>query len=66
MKALRLFIIIPCLLLLGSVTGSAEITSDEALSKFVAAGMAYKEGRYDAAIEQYNVILKGNRVNGPL
>jgi len=66
MKAIRLFIILPCLLLLGSVMESAEITSDEALSKFVTAGMAYKEGRYDAAIEQYNVILKGDRVNGPL
>jgi len=66
MKALRLFIILPCLLLLGSVSGFAEMTSDEALSEFVAAGMAYKEGRYDAAIERYTSILKGDRVNGPL
>jgi len=65
-KALRLFIILPCLLLLGSVSGFAQMTSDEALSNFVAAGIAYKEGRYDVAIEKYNEILKGNRVSGPL
>jgi len=66
MKALRLFIILPCFLLFGSVSGFAEMTSDEALSEFVAAGIAYKEGRYDAAIERYNAILKRDRVNGPL
>ena len=66
MKTLRLFIFLPCLLLLGSVSGFAQMASDEALSKFVAAGMAYKEGRYDAAVEQYNAILKGDRVSGPL
>jgi len=66
MKTLRLFIFLPCLLLFGSVSGFAEMTPDEALSKFVAAGIAYEEGRYDAAIERYNAILKGNRVSGPL
>jgi len=66
MKVLRLFVILPCLLLGGSVSGFAQMTSDEALSNFVAAGMAYKEGRYDSAIEQYNAILKGDRVSGPL
>jgi len=66
MKALRLLIILLCLLLLGSVSGFAEMTTDEALSEFVAAGMAYKEGRYDTAIKRYNTILKGDRVSGPL
>jgi len=66
MKVLRIFIILPCLLLFVSVSGFAEMTSDEALSEFVVAGIAYKEGRYDTAIERYNAILKGDRVNGPL
>jgi len=66
MKALRLLIILPCLLLLGSLDGFAEMTSDEVLSEFVAAGMAYKEGRYDTAIERYNAILKEDQVSGPL
>lgn len=66
MKILRLFVILPCLVLLGSVNGFAQMTSDDALSEFVTAGMAYKEGRYDAAIERYNAILKGDRVSGPL
>jgi len=66
MKVLRLFIILTCLLFLGSKSGVTEMTSHEALSEFVAAGMAYKEGRYDAAITRYDTILDGNRVNGPL
>jgi tetratricopeptide (TPR) repeat protein len=66
MKTLRLLIILPCLLFLGGKNAFAEITSDEALSVFVSAGMAYKEGRYDAAIDKYNAILEGSRASGPL
>lgn len=54
------------MLFLGGTNGFAEITSDEALSEFVSAGIAYKEGRYDAAITRYNSIIEGGRVNGPL
>jgi len=44
----------------------AQISYDEALSQFVTAGMAYKEGRYDAAATHYNNILEGGRTSGPL
>jgi len=66
MKVLRSLIILSCFVFLGGMNSSAEMTSDEAFSEFVAAGMAYKEGRYDAAISRYNKILDGNWVNGPL
>jgi len=66
MKVLKLSIILLCLLFLGSASGHAEMTSDQALSAFVSAGMAYKEGRYDTAINRYSTILDGNLVNGPL
>lgn len=46
--------------------GFAELSKDEALSQFVAAGMAYKEGRYDEAIERYRSITANNLVSGPL
>jgi len=66
MKILRLVIIFLCLLFFGNLNSFAEMTSDEALSEFVAAGIAYKEGRYDGAIKRYNKILEGNWVSGPL
>jgi len=66
MKLLRLFVILGCMFFAGSPIGYTEMTSNEALSEFVVAGMAYKEGRYDAAIDRYNTILGGNRVSGPL
>jgi tetratricopeptide (TPR) repeat protein len=54
------------LVILVGGTGRCQITPEEALSKFVSAGMAYKEGRYDVAISQYMEILQGGRESGPL
>lgn len=54
------------LIVLTAGTGQCQITAEEALSKFVTAGMAYKEGRYDAALSLYTEILEGGRVSGPL
>ena len=66
MKVFRSIMILSCFVFLGGMNSSAEMTSDEAFSEFVAAGIAYKEGRYDAAISRYNKILNENWVNGPL
>lgn len=66
MKVLRSLIILSCFVFLGATNSSAQMTSDEAALEFVAAGIAYKEGRYDAAISRYKNILDGNWVNGPL
>jgi len=64
MKILKLFIILTSLLFSWGTSGFAEISSDKALLEFVSAGVAYKDGRYDAAIDGYNTILEGGRVNG--
>lgn len=66
MKVLRLLLIATCLLFSWNAVGFAEMSSDEALLKFVSAGAAYKDGRYDTAIDGYNAILEGGRVNGPV
>lgn len=66
MRVLRTLMILSFTMLLGGMECSAQMTSDEAISEFVAAGIAYKEGRYDAAINRYSNILDGRRVNGPL
>jgi tetratricopeptide (TPR) repeat protein len=47
-----------------AVFGSGQITRDEAVSKFVAAGTAYKEGKYADAARLYNDILQGGRESG--
>ncbi len=42
----------------------AQIMEKEALSKFVLAGIAYKDGKYDEAIAKYNEIIEGGRESG--
>jgi len=66
MKLSRTLICSIGFLLWGGSIGFAQITSDEALSKFVSAGMAYKDGRYESAIERYRTILDGGRESGAL
>ena len=66
MKMTQSIALSACLLSIMTVNGFAQISYDEALSEFVASGIAYKEGRYDAAITGYNKILEGGRTSGPL
>ncbi len=64
MRHIKIFLAL-LIFLLGSVHSSfAQITADEALSKFVAGGMAYKDGQYDTAISRYRDILDGGRESG--
>ena len=66
MNLKKIIILTAGLIALTGGAGQCQITKDEALSKFVTAGMAYKEGKYDAAINLYTEILEGSRVSGPL
>jgi len=66
MKSLKVTFIFICILFLQAVDGYAQVTSGEALSEFIGAGIAYRDARYDEAISRYEKILDGNRVNGPL
>lgn len=66
MKIFRVLLCLAGFSCLGLTAGFAQMSADEALSKFVAGGMAYKEGRYDEAVSLYNEILRGGRVSGPL
>ena len=66
MKHLRIYSIVLFFVLASAGHGFAQITKDEALSEFVRAGNAYKDGRYDAAISHYEGILKGKRASGPV
>lgn len=66
MKLAKIICICLCGLSFWLDVGFAQMTSDEALSEFVAAGIGYKEGRYDMAISRYHKILDGGRVSGPL
>ena len=66
MKFRKMILLTLGLTILAAGAGRCQLTTDEALSKFVAAGMAYKDGRYDAAISLYTEILQGGRVSGPL
>lgn len=64
MRNFGIALIIFGLLHFSAVNGSAQMTTDESLSKFVSAGMAYKEGQYDLAIQRYNEIVQGGRESG--
>ena len=66
MKFRKVILLTSWVIVLTSGAGQCQITADEALSKFVAAGMAYKESRYDAAIGLYTEIFEGGRISGPL
>jgi len=66
MKPIKIIPVFLCILFLGTIDGYSQMTSDEALSVFVAAGLAYKDGRYNEAISRYEKILEGRRVSGPL
>ena len=66
MRTARTIIFFLCLAILAAAKGYAQISSDDALSKFVAAGMAYKEGQYAATVERYKEILDGGRESGAL
>ena len=57
MKNLRIVFLACALLSSGATSGFAQMAEDEALSKFVAAGIAYKNAQYLEAIKKYNEIL---------
>ena len=67
MKSLRrVFSFFILLLVFNSGHVCAQTSSDEALSNFVAAGISYKAGQYDEAINLYNGMLTSRWVSGPL
>ena len=66
MKILKIIFIVMGMSCCTAINVFAQMTYDEALSEFVAAGIAYTDGRYDTAINQYSKILEGGRVSGPL
>ncbi|HQP10657.1 MAG TPA: hypothetical protein PKV41_04665 [Candidatus Omnitrophota bacterium] len=64
MKRQGIFLVLVMLMLLVGRGGFAQIAADEALSKFVEAGMAYQNEDYDTAIKKYEEILRGGRESG--
>lgn len=66
MRTAKFIILLTILLCCASIRGAAQITKDEALSKFVAAGLAYQDEKYATAIERYNEIIEGGRESGAL
>lgn len=66
MRYFRTILISSCVLFFSAACGFGEITPDEALSKFAAAGTAYKEGKYEDAAKLYNDILEGGRESGAI
>lgn len=51
---------------LGSASSASVILKEEAMSKFVKAGYAYKDGRYDDAINLYEEVRSGGLTSGAL
>ena len=64
MKRFRLLLFLIVMAHFSTVNSYSQITADEALSKFVAAGMAYQDGQYVTAIARYREILDGGRESG--
>jgi len=66
MKYYRCVTVILCVWFMAPSVVCAQISAAEALSEFVAAGIAYKEGRYESAVTRYENVIKGGRVSGAL
>ncbi|MCK5082259.1 MAG: hypothetical protein KAR31_05070 [Candidatus Omnitrophica bacterium] len=64
MRNLKFILFLTMLFVFAAEQGFAQITEKEALSKFVSAGMDYKDGKYDEAIAKYNEIIEGGRESG--
>lgn len=67
---LSLFVLTAPLGMGGDVLPASEqdypISAEQAMSRFIAGGLAYKEGDYEGAVKEYEEILKGGRENGAL
>jgi len=66
LRTYKLLVILVGLLFFNVASAFAQMTVDEALSKFVAAGFNYKNGQYDEAVNQYSKIIDGGQLSGPL
>ncbi|MBN1870564.1 MAG: tetratricopeptide repeat protein [Candidatus Omnitrophica bacterium] len=64
MKNTKLILILASLVFLFPVGGFGKMTEREAISKFVSAGMAYKNEEYEDAIEKYLLIIDGGMESG--
>ncbi|MCK5012900.1 MAG: tetratricopeptide repeat protein [Candidatus Omnitrophica bacterium] len=64
MRNFKLILFLIFLFVFTSVNGFAQITEKEALSRFVSAGMAYKDGQYEEAITKYTQIIEGGLQSG--